>query len=212
MGNGVPRERVIAYIDGFNLYYGLRSKGWRRYYWLNVQALVRRLLKPGQQLTFTRYFTTRVSGTLSDPQKSKRQSTYLEALETLSELDISYGHYLRKPVRCFKCGSHWQVPDEKMTDVNIAVAMLSDAFRNRFDTALMVSGDGDLSGAVSAVRSLFQDKRVVVAFPPNRLSRELRRVAAASFTIGRVKFAASQFPDTVTSTRGYELHRPPSWR
>ncbi len=28
-------DRVIVYIDGFNLYFGLKSKGWRRYFWLN---------------------------------------------------------------------------------------------------------------------------------------------------------------------------------
>jgi len=32
-------DRVIAYVDGFNLYFGLKSKGWRRYYWLNPRAL-----------------------------------------------------------------------------------------------------------------------------------------------------------------------------
>ena len=28
------QERVIAYIDGFNLYFGLKAKGWRQFYWL----------------------------------------------------------------------------------------------------------------------------------------------------------------------------------
>ena len=42
-------KRVIAYVDGFNLYHGLRAKGWKRFYWLNLPALVRRLLKPDQQ-------------------------------------------------------------------------------------------------------------------------------------------------------------------
>ncbi|MBP7766428.1 MAG: hypothetical protein KA113_14680, partial [Syntrophaceae bacterium] len=46
--NSVKKERVIAYIDGFNLYFGLKSKGWRRYYWLNLQALMRNLIKPYQ--------------------------------------------------------------------------------------------------------------------------------------------------------------------
>jgi hypothetical protein len=32
-------ERVIAYVDGFNLYFGLKSKGWQRYFWLNIPAL-----------------------------------------------------------------------------------------------------------------------------------------------------------------------------
>ena len=31
-------RRVAVYVDGFNLYYGLRSKGWRRYYWLDLHA------------------------------------------------------------------------------------------------------------------------------------------------------------------------------
>jgi len=32
-------DRVITYIDGFNLYFGLKSKDWQRYYWLNLQLL-----------------------------------------------------------------------------------------------------------------------------------------------------------------------------
>ena len=27
-------NRVIAYIDGYNLYHGLREQGWKRFYWL----------------------------------------------------------------------------------------------------------------------------------------------------------------------------------
>src|SRR6266852_9467262 len=42
--------RVITYIDGFNTYYGLKSKGWERYLWLDVQALSRNLLKADQTL------------------------------------------------------------------------------------------------------------------------------------------------------------------
>jgi hypothetical protein len=75
-------ERVIAYVDGFNLYFGLRSKGWKRYYWLNVQALAQNLLKRGQALVVTKYFTARIAG---PPDKQERQSAYIEALETLRE-------------------------------------------------------------------------------------------------------------------------------
>ena len=40
-------NRVISYIDGFNLYFGLKDKGWKRYYWLDLAALSGALLKPG---------------------------------------------------------------------------------------------------------------------------------------------------------------------
>ena len=43
-------RRVMVYVDGFNLYYGLRTKGWRRFYWLDMQALSENLLRRGQRL------------------------------------------------------------------------------------------------------------------------------------------------------------------
>ncbi len=33
-------ERVIAYIDGFNLYFGLIEAGFNKYRWLNIKKLI----------------------------------------------------------------------------------------------------------------------------------------------------------------------------
>jgi len=205
-------ERVIAYVDGFNLYFGMKSKGWRRYYWLNVPQLAQALLKPGQQLVLTKYFTSRVSATPGEPDKASRQDVYLRALATLPNLTIYYGQYLRRRIVCRNCRISWDVHDEKMTDVNISVEMLSDAFQDRFDTALLISGDSDLSGAVEAVQRLFPSKRVAVAFPPDRTSVRLRLVASGWLVIGRRKLALSQFPEIVAASGGHVLLRPPSWR
>jgi len=204
-------QRVIAYIDGFNLYFGMKEKAWDRYLWLNVQALAMNLLKPGQQLVRTKYFTSRVSGTLRDPDKPKRQNTYLEALQTLRDLDIFYGHYLPKTVECFSCGAKWVAHEEKMTDVNIAVALLLDAYDDAFDTAILVTGDSDLTAPVKEMRKRFTKKMLVVAFPPARESVVLRKVAQASFIIGRKKLADSQFPVEVVKPDGFKLKCPSSW-
>ena len=204
--------RVIAYIDGFNLYYGIKQKGWRRFYWLNVEALSRSLLAHDQELRATKYFTALMSSTPSDPDKSRRQTTYIEALETLPDLQVFFGHFLAKPMKCLKCGVTWTSYEEKRTDVNIAIEMLNDAYQNRFDTALLISGDSDLAGMVEMIRHLFPQKRIVVAFPPARNSNELRKVVNYAFTIGRDKLVASQFPDAVTKPDGFTLHRPQRWR
>ena len=74
-------ERVIAYIDGFNLYFGIKQNNWDSLLWLNVNDLANRLLKPNQQLIETKYFTSRVR---NNPNKEKRQITYLEGLQTHS--------------------------------------------------------------------------------------------------------------------------------
>lgn len=205
-------ERVIAYIDGFNLYFGLKSKGWRRYYWLNPQQLIQNLLKPDQKLVFTKYFTARVNSNPRDPGKHKRQATFLEAIDTLPDTRIYYGHYLPKQQTCFKCGATWNAHEEKMTDVNIAVEMLNDAYDDAFDTAMLVSADSDLAMPVESITKRFPKKRVIVACPPDRHSKRLESLADACFIIGRKKFHDSQFPDEIKKTDGFILKRPTSWR
>lgn len=202
-------QRVIAYIDGFNLYFGLKAAGWKRFYWLNLQTMVRSLLMADQDLVFTKYFTSRVS---YPPEKERRQATFLEALETLSDFRIYYGHYQTNPQHCRKCGRRMMVPSEKMTDVNIAVEILSDAYQDMFDVALLMSADSDLTAPVVAVRNLFPDKRIIVAFPPQRHSAQLQRIAHAYIQIGRGTLAKSVFPDKVNKADGFILEKPVEWK
>ena len=204
--------RVVVYVDGFNLYYGLKECGWRRYYWLNIAMLAERLAKPDQTVVGVKYFTSRVSSTPTDPEKARRQETYIEALQTQRGMQIFYGNYRQKPVTCRKCGCSWLQREEKRTDVNIAVKMMTDAFQDAFDTAMLLTGDSDLSGAIERVRALFPAKRIVVGFPPQRVSKRLRQVASAYLDIRRNMLAQCQFTDTVTKPDGHVLQRPASWR
>lgn len=208
---GARMERVIAYIDGFNLYFGLKSKGWRRFYWLDVQRLAGRLLRPHQELAGVKYFTSRVSASPSDPGKDRRQAAYLEALATLPLTTCYFGHYLARTVRCRSCHATWSTHEEKMTDVNIAVEMLTDAYGNRFDVALLISGDSDLSGPIERIRLLYPSKRLVAVFPPNRTSERLRSVATASFSLGRGVISGSILPDPVIKPSGYPITKPTTW-
>ena len=121
------------------------------------------------------------------------------------------GKYQLNPFTCRTCGFVHQIPNEKMTDVNIAVELMADAFQDRFGTALLVSADSDLVGPVVAVQKLFPTKRVVVACPPGRSSASLCAVACAHIRIGRASVAKSQLPDTVVSRSGFPLQRPASW-
>ena len=117
-------ERVIAYVDGYNLYYDLREKRWKRFYWLNIQAMVRHLLKPDQLLVTTKYFTTIVK---QPADKRRRQAAFLEALQTLNDFHIYYGHFLADTVSCRNCGHTYKTYHEKMTDVNISSSKLTQS-------------------------------------------------------------------------------------
>lgn len=207
----VSTGRVIAYIDGFNLYFGMKSKGWKRLYWLDLVALCLSLLKPGQNLIATKYFTSRVSPTSHDPKQLQRQNAYLEALETYTGLIPILGHYLPKTMSCRQCSNTWQTFEEKRTDVNIAIEMLTDAHADRFDTALLISADSDLSAPIEKTRAFFPDKRVIAAFPPGRHSSQLAKLVHGSFTIGEAKLRQNQLPALITKPDGFVLQRPKRW-
>ena len=199
------KDRVISYIDGYNLYFGLKSSGWKRYYWLDVCKLSEELTLGSQELLETKYFTSRIG---SPPDKRVRQNLYLEALQAATPARIIYGKYTTSEFKCPLCKGVDKVPKEKMTDVNIATEMLADAFQDRFDTALLITADSDLTAPVEAIRRIFPNKRVVVGFPPNRASVDLKNSASAFLHINKARLAASLLPPEVLKPDGYRLTCP----
>jgi len=200
-------ERVLGFVDGFNLYFGLKQAGYDTLLWLDVSRLVGNLCKPHQECMGVRYFTARLNG---PGPKHERQKTLLEAYETLKDCSVHFGVYQTNSRTCSACGAPWYQANEKMTDVNIAVEMLSGAFNDEFDTALLISADSDLAPAVQKTVELFK-KRVVIAFPPKRFSTRLRDLASAYTYISRAQLARSQLSPTITRQDGFVLRCPAPW-
>lgn len=201
--------RVAVFIDGFNLYYGLRAKHGRKYLWLDLAEVSRRLLRPGQTLAGVHYYTAAVR---NDPASQRNQRVYLDALRARGGVDVKLGRYQEKVLSCRGCGASWTTYEEKETDVNIAVALVAGGVRNEFDTALVLSADSDLCPAVRTLKSLDPAKRVVAVFPPKRRSDDLRRAADATFTLGDAILRQAQLPQVVKDSSGRELRRPTRWR
>jgi hypothetical protein len=94
---------VVAYIDGFNLYFGLKCKYGRRYLWLDLVELVRQL-RPGDQMLVVRYFTAVAKG---EPAAAANQIDYIDALQAHCgpTLDVQRGWFKpRKIAPCRMCG------------------------------------------------------------------------------------------------------------
>ena len=98
--------RVGAYVDGYNLYYGMRahcgrgSPGWR---WLDIRALLSTLV--GERLRWTEsgaelhrvvYCTARISAR-DNPSGHDDQDVYLQALRASGSVDhIEFGRYVAR--------------------------------------------------------------------------------------------------------------------
>lgn len=202
------REAVIAYVDGFNLYHGLKDVNLRRGYWLDIPALCRELLKPHQDLVLVKYFTARVK----KPRESgRRQGIYLKALKIRGGIRIVKGRHKPKEYVC-QCGRRVTIGAEKRTDVNIAVEMISDAHQQQFDMAMLISGDTDFCGLMKALPRLYRNKRIIVAFPPGRYNAESAQNASGYVQISKSQITKCQLPDEVPRSDGNPpLRRPETW-
>jgi uncharacterized LabA/DUF88 family protein len=212
-------QRVVVYIDGFNLYYGcLQSTPYR---WLDLGEFCAQML-PQDNVVRIKYFTALVGPRPWRPKKSQAQEIYLRALQTVPTLSVHLGHFLTfelsarlvKPPSGTKSAFRkvWKT-EEKGSDVNLASHLLIDGFRERYDLAVVVSNDSDLKEPVEFVRHDLQAP-VGVLNPHGRRSWALspEQLPLGSFykPIRPGALAASQFPPTMTDRKG-TFSRPPGW-
>lgn len=199
------------YVDGFNLYYGLRELGRRRLLWLDLRSLACRLLRPGQRLVTVRYFTAPIR---NDPPAIARQEAYMEALQSVG-VEVVLGRYQEQTIRCPSCGARRRTYAEKQSDVALAAAMVGDVATDRVDVVMLVSADSDLCAAIQAIKHLDAGRgtktKVVSVFPPRRRSDRLRQLSDAWFPLGDAVIRQSQLPEVVCGHGGAVYHRPPYW-
>lgn len=213
---------TVVYVDGFNLYYGLKAKYGRSYLWLDLAELARRMRR-GDGIVAVKYFTSIVK---NEPDAARRQEIYLEALQThCPEVQVIRGHFKDKtirPGRCQECGMRpvcscaprayaYGTFEEKLTDVALATEMVSDAALGVGDQSLLISTDTDFLPALQASRHLAPDRKIYLAAPPGRRRPALFEGLVTAFQIYEQHLAASLLPDEITTAAGKALLRPEKW-
>lgn len=160
-GDDSRSERVMIFIDGSNLYHVLGQNCGRHD--LVFGKFVEKLAE-GRKLQRTYYYNIRQDPSFN-PQASSEQEKFLTTLFETEYLEVRLGVHRR----------HGDTMVEKGVDVMMATDMVAGAFRDCFDTAVVVSGDGDFFPAIQAVKDLGKHVEVV-AFDSN-LSPEARYAA-----------------------------------
>ena len=210
--------KTLVYIDGFNLYYGCLKN--TPYKWFNVKTLVTKLLSSQHSISKIKYFTARVSSKPEQPDLPKQQALYFRALKTISNLNIFEGHFLmnmsRLPIIPDDTVNTWRSfvslqqletafvlkVEEKGSDVNLASHLLMDAFKDKFDCAVVLSNNSDLFIPMEMVKKEFKKKIGLIA-PNKHPSRHLMKVANFVKPIrSKNLLKASQFPERLEDNRG----------
>ena len=100
---------------------------------------------------------------------------------------------------------------EKRTDVNLASDLISDAWRGRYEQAVVCSNDSDLQGAVEAVR---RDKpqltigRVVPGGDTVHVNRDLAGAVHWYKKLSPAHLSAAQLPQRIPGT---DISKPREW-
>jgi uncharacterized LabA/DUF88 family protein len=203
------KQKVIVYVDGFNFYYGLKSKNWRKYYWLDMVKFAEKLLRSHQELVEVCYFSAKPT----EVQKSKRQDAFFQANKLNPKFTLYLGKYLTKNITCKYCNRINHSFEEKETDVRIATTILADVYQKKCDITFLVSADSDLVPSVERIKEIAPTHKIIVCFPPNRHSYNLQKWSNGVKILTDTKlYEESLLPETVKLHDGFVLKRPEKWK
>ncbi len=204
---------TTVYIDGFNLYYGA-VKG-SKYKWLDLKSLSQNILTKDHKVIKIKYFTARISDR-GNSKSGTRQMHYINALEQyIPEISIAYGFFKLSKVSGKEVGASHNKKrttimknEEKGSDVNLAIHLVNDAWLGKYQSALVISDDSDLAGALKIVKA-HHKKELIVANPyKRRPSFKLVKEANSIRIIREGVLRVSQLPDKIPGTT---LYKPPAW-
>jgi uncharacterized LabA/DUF88 family protein len=207
--------KICFFVDGFNLYHALdyfKDGGdplrYRKYKWLNLHKLASLFVGRLDTLEQVSLFT---AFAMWDPGKVARHKLFLRANENVG-VNVVLGEFKRKSKHCTICKKHYTGFEEKQTDVNIAVQLFQSAYLDKYDRAVLLSGDTDLIPAIKAVRASFPHKKIGVMLPIGRSSNDLVKQTDFRYKMRETHLISSRFPDQIILPDKSVLDCPANWK
>ena len=206
--------RSAFFIDGFNLYHSINDLGKPYLKWTNYFRMCELIKDKDDEIALiflaTAYYP--------DHSKKVRHERHVKALINCG-VTVELGHYVKEDASCNDCGRTWKKPTEKESDINVALAVLDEAYRNSFDKAYVITADTDQSATFKLMRKRFESKGIISVSPPGRahsqhiLQNSTGKVALTEDIIDR-----SVFPKLVSGPKGsatilrpFEYDPPEGW-
>ena len=145
-------ERVVVFIDGSNLYYCLKMvRGITKF---DFVYMVNRIIAE-RELIRVYYYNAPINPNENAVQY-KEQQKFFNYIKSLSYFELKLGRLVQRDGRTVQKG----------VDVKLATDMVAFACKNIYDTAILISSDGDFADAIQHVKDF--GKHVEVAYPEKK--------------------------------------------
>ncbi len=175
-------ERVFVFIDGRGFYFALKRNN--RVARVDYHQLSLALAGPDRRLVRTYYYDAACDKNASS-DRAKNQMSFLDSMVRTFYLELRLGRLVPISDRNVM---------ERGTGVLFASDLVYHAARKAFDTAIVVTEDGDYSMVLERVKAL--GRHVEAASFNDGQSRELNRVADVQIPLDLVldKYSSRIFP------------------
>lgn len=172
-------NRVSIFIDGNNLYHGLRFiygriKSLKDF---NFGEFIKFLIRK-RELVEVFYYNAELDK-LRDLDKYSSQEEFFSKLRQIPKFNLILCKLLKRKIK--NSDEYYYVLKED--DLHMAVDMVEGAYENRFDVAVIVSGDGDFVPAVKSVKR--KNKQVENFYFKKSSSRNLKNYCDSSFELNK---------------------------
>ncbi len=189
-------HRAAIFIDGSNLYHSLEENCGRAD--LDFGAFARKLV--GDRVLHRIYYYNILQDAEKKGQGYQEQQKFLASLYNVQYLEVRLGTSKYRG----------DVMVEKGVDIMLATDLLQFAWQGVYDSAILVTGDGDFTYAAQAVKN-FGKYVEIAAFPAN-LSSDLAQVADVRHYLDRDFFTdlwvTSRGSGPVSKRRRFRGKRP----
>ena len=167
----MKRERIIIFIDGSNFYHSINDSCELHDNEIDFTELVSNL--KGDKLLIGVYYYHAALDRSYNKEIYSKQRRFFSELRRIPDFHV---------ILC-KMRKHMDARGKprysvKGDDIHIATDMLSGAYEDKYDTAILVSGDGDFVPAIKKVQKL--GKKVENAFFKISSSTYLKEVCNSS--------------------------------
>lgn len=170
-------ESVMVFIDGSNLYHVLDQNCSKHNVHFDKFA---NKLANGRNLKRTYYYNIRQE--IDKTAQANDQKKFLDSMFDTPYLEVKLGISKQRG----------ETVVEKGVDVMLATDLVVHAYKNHYDTAIVVSGDADFYPALQAVKDI--GKHVEVAAFESNISGESSRVADVHIRLTKSYFTGLWMP------------------
>lgn len=166
-------ERVAIFIDGSNLYHSLKKYKIK----IRLEDLIKKL-ESKREIIKVYYYTALFNKNVNEEIHLKHKK-FIEKLNKIENFEVILCNL--KEIKTKDNKSSFQI---KGDDIHLATDLIRGVYEDKYDIAIIVSGDEDFIPAIKLVQE--KGKKVVNAFFPKSSSYLLKNMCDASINLKKI--------------------------